>query len=44
MLLQEKQLSDFSHATVNFPDLLTGQGLIALLLLSLLSQNDATKI
>ena len=31
MLLQEKQLSNLSLTTVNFPDSLSGQSLIALL-------------
>ena len=31
MLLQEKQLSDFSPVHMNFPDSLAGQSLIALL-------------
>ena len=44
MLLQEKQLSDFSPVHVNFPDSLAGQSLIALLNVIAPFQNDVAKV
>ena len=44
MLLQEKQLSDFLPAYLNFPDSQTGQSLIALLNVCQPSLDDGTKI